>query len=72
MKIFDGQKGKRLNEADYLSFTHKRCPACDAVKVVSMFYRKTTKTARGWAWDSHCIECRRAYCVGYGTAGRMR
>lgn len=68
MKIFDGQKGKRLNEREYLSFTHKRCPKCDTVKAVSLFYRKTTQTARGWAWDSHCIDCRRAACVEYGSS----
>lgn len=70
MKVFDGQKGKRLNEAEYLAFTHKRCPACDAVKTVDLFYRKRTATARGWAWDSHCIECRRASCREYGAAAK--
>jgi recombination endonuclease VII len=72
VKIFDGQKGKRLDEAEYLTFTHKRCPRCKRVKTVSLFYRKITRTARGWAWDSHCIECRRAYCSNYGTANRQR
>lgn len=67
MKIFDGQKGKRLNEAEYLTFTHKRCPACREVKAVALFYRKRTSTARGWAWDSHCIECRRLACRDYGA-----
>ncbi len=70
MKILDGQKGKRCDEAEYLTYTHKRCPACDAVRSVSLFYRKNTKTARGWAWDSHCIECRRAYCREYGAASK--
>lgn len=70
MKILDGQKGKRCDEAEYLSYTHKRCPKCSEVKSVSLFYRKNTTTARGWAWDSHCIECRRAYCVDYGMSNR--
>lgn len=70
MKIFDGQKGKRLDEADYLTFTHKRCPVCDAVKTVDLFYRKNTATRRGWAWDSHCIECRRAACRDYGATAK--
>jgi hypothetical protein len=70
VKIFDGQKGKRLNEAEYLAFTHKRCPACNAVKAVSLFYRKRTRTARGWAWDSHCIECRRSACAEYAASSK--
>jgi Recombination endonuclease VII len=70
VKIFDGQKGKRCDEAEYLTYTHKRCPKCRDIKSVSLFYRKNTTTARGWAWDSHCIECRRAYCADYGTANR--
>lgn len=70
MKIFDGKKGKRLNETDYLAFTHKRCPACAAVKTVDLFYRKNTATARGWAWDSHCIECRREACREYGATAK--
>lgn len=45
MKILDGQKGKRCDEAEYLTYTHKRCPACKAVKAVSLFYRKNTQTA---------------------------
>lgn len=72
MKIFDGQRGKRLNEAEYLAYTHKRCPVCQTVKAVSLFYKKTTNTARGWAWDSHCIECRRAACVEYGSSNKDR
>lgn len=67
MKTLDGQKGKRCDEAEYLSYTHKRCPACGAIKAVSLFYRKNTRTARGWSWDSHCIECRRAACRHYGA-----
>lgn len=67
MKIFDGQKGKRVNEAEYATFTHKRCAACDRVRAVSMFYRKRTQTARGWAWDTFCIECRRSACKEYGA-----
>lgn len=70
MKILDGQKGKRCNEAEYLAYTHKRCPACGAVKAVSLFYRKNTRTARGWSWDSHCIECRRAACRDYGAGSK--
>ena len=70
MKILDGQKGKRCDEAEYLTFTHKRCPKCQAVKSVSLFYRKNTATARGWAWDSHCIECRRAACVDYAATNK--
>jgi len=70
VKIFDGQRGKRLNEAEYLTYTHKRCPQCTAIKAVALFYRKRTRTARGWAWDSFCIECRRAQCVEYGAASK--
>lgn len=70
MKILDGQKGKRCDESVYLQYTHKRCPACQAVKEVGLFYRKTTKTARGWSWDSHCIECRRMACRDYGVASK--
>lgn len=70
MKIFDGQKGKRCNEAEYLTYTHKRCPACATVKAVSLFYRKKTTTARGWAWDTQCIECRRAACRDYGASAK--
>lgn len=70
MKIMNGQQGKRCGEAEYLTFTHKSCPKCGAVKVVSLFYRKTTKTSRGWSWDSHCIECRRLACSKYGSANR--
>ena len=70
MKILDGQKGKRCDEKTYRTFTHKRCPVCKQVKAVSLFYRKTTRTARGWSWDSHCIECRRAQCVAYGQRNR--
>lgn len=68
MKFFDGQRGKRSSEAEYEQYTHKRCPACGKIKSVTLFYRKTTRTARGWAWDSHCIECRRASCRDYGAA----
>jgi hypothetical protein len=67
VKILDGQKGKRCEEAEYLAYTHKRCPSCGAIKTVSLFYRKNTRTARGWSWDSHCIECRRKACRDYGA-----
>lgn len=70
MKIIDGQKGKRCDEAEYLSYTHKHCGSCGEVKEVSLFYRKNTRTARGWSWDSHCIECRRAACRDYGAASK--
>lgn len=70
MKILDGQKGKRCDEAEYLNYTHKRCPSCGAVKAVTLFYRKNTRTARGWSWDSHCIDCRRAACRNYGAASK--
>lgn len=70
MKIFDGQRGKRCDEADYLTYTHKRCPVCTKTKTVQLFYRKHTQTARGWAWDSHCIECRRAACRDYGAGSK--
>src|SRR6185312_4788895 len=61
---------KQLNEVDYLTYTHKRCPKCNAIKSVDLFYRKNTRTARGWAWDSHCIECRRAACREYGAGSK--
>lgn len=70
MKILDGQQGKRCDEAEYLTYTHKRCPKCGHVKAVSLFYRKNTKTARGWSWDSNCIECRRAACREYGATSK--
>lgn len=70
MKIFDGQKGKRCDDAEYLSYTHKRCPKCESVKVVSLFYKKKAANKRGWAWDSECIECRRAACRDYGAASK--
>jgi len=70
MKIFDGQKGKRCSEDEYLSYTHKKCPKCEAVKVVSLFYKKTAANKRGWAWDSECIECRRVACRDYGAASK--
>lgn len=70
MKTLDGQKGKRCDETEYLTYTHKRCPKCKMVKAVSLFYRKNNISARGWAWDSHCIECRRTYCAEYGTRTR--
>lgn len=67
MKIFDGQKGKRCDEEEYLTYTHKRCPRCLDIKAVDQFYRKVTKTSRGWSWDSHCIICRREQCRLYGA-----
>lgn len=70
MKILDGQQGKRCDETEYKTYTHKRCPKCDTVKAVTQFYRKTTKTARGWSWDSHCIDCRRAACREYGATSK--
>jgi len=70
VKVLDGLKGRRLDEAEYLTYTHKRCPKCDQVKAVAGFYRKTTKTARGWAWDSECIECRRQACRDYGASNK--
>ena len=66
MKIFEGQKGKQCDDAIYLTYTHKQCPCCNAVKAVDLFYRKITKTARGWAWDSKCIDCCREECRNYG------
>lgn len=75
MKIFDGQKGKRCDDAEYLSYTHKRCPKCESVKVVSLFYKKKAANKRGWAWDSECIECRRAATLRTGlphAASRKR
>ena len=70
MKVLEGQQGKRSDEVEYLTYTHKRCPRCNAVKVVSEFYRKKTTTARGWAWDSHCIECNRAAVREYGSQNK--
>lgn len=72
MRILDGQKGTRCDESEYIQYTHKRCGRCGVVKAVSLFYRKNTKTARGWAWDSHCIECRRGYCRKYGADNREK
>lgn len=70
MKIIDGQRGKHCDEAEYKTYTHKRCPKCDTVKAVGQFYRKKTQTARGWAWDSYCIACRRAACREYGAGSK--
>ena len=70
MKILEGHQGKRCDEAEYLTYTHKRCGKCGKVKSVGEFYRKKSKTARGWFWDSHCIECRRAQCRDYGQNNR--
>jgi len=72
VKILDGQKGKRCSEEEYLAYTHKRCAGCNTVKAVSLFYRKNTRTTRGWAWDSHCIECRRSACKEYGASNRSQ
>ena len=72
MKTFDGQKGKRLAEVEYETYTHKKCPACGRTRSVRLFYRKKTRTARGWAWDSKCIDCRRSECRLYGIATRGR
>lgn len=71
MKILEGQKGKRSNKAEYLSYTHKLCTLCGKVKSVSLFYEKKTKTARGWSWDTYCIECRRAACRYYGANSKQ-
>jgi hypothetical protein len=70
VKILDGQRGKHCDEVEYLAYTHKRCAKCGRAKVVSLFYRKNTKTARGWAWDTYCIECRRAACRVYGATSK--
>ena len=72
MKIFDGQKGKRCSEKEYLTYTHRRCGACGRIKAVQQFYRKKTRTERGWAWDSNCIQCRRRSCRLYGIANRAK
>lgn len=72
MKILKRQQGKRCSEKEYLSYTHKRCGSCNAIKAVSAFYRKKTKTKRGWSWDSMCIECRRIQCVQYGQNNREK
>lgn len=72
MIILDGQKGKRCDEATYLTYTHKKCPCCRRVKAVSLFYKKKAQTARGWAWDSKCIDCRRSDCRSYGVSNRER
>ena len=66
MKILEGHQGKRCSETEYLTFTHKRCRTCSEVKTVDEFYRKKSKSARGWFWDSYCILCRRAQCRDYG------
>lgn len=70
MKILEGLRGRRDDETEYLTYTHKHCAKCEQIKAVDQFYRKTTATARGWAWDSHCIECRRAACRAYGASGK--
>jgi len=72
MKILDGQKGKRCTEKAYEAYTHKRCPSCSHVKAVHLFYKRNTRTARGWAWDSKCIECRRKDCRLYGIRSRAK
>lgn len=70
MKILEGKQGIRGGEAEYLTYTHKHCAECSAVKAVDQFYRKHTSTARGWAWDTYCIECRRAACREYGAGSK--
>ena len=72
MKILEGQRGKRASESDYTKFTHKKCSKCENIKPVDKFYRKKTKTARGWAWDSKCIKCRRVECQKYGKSNRLK
>jgi len=72
MKILEGQKGKQLNESEYLTYTHKRCSECNNVKAVNLFYKRRTRTKRGWAWDTYCIECRRAACRKYGVSNRAK
>lgn len=72
MKVLEGTRGQRCDEAEYLLYTHKRCVACSAVKSVSLFYRRKTRTARGWAWAAYCIECSRAGCRDYGSSNKPR
>lgn len=66
-KVIGDQKGKHGSEEDYLTYTHKWCRMCDTTKPVEDFYRKKTKTKRGWAWDTYCIECRRQGCRAWGA-----
>lgn len=72
MKTFEGQKGKQLNEAEYLTYTHKFCPECAHVKTVLSFYKKKTRTKRGWAWDTYCIDCRKTAYREYGVLNRAK
>jgi len=72
VKILDGQMGKQCSEAEYRKYTHKRCSQCLCVKSVGLFYKTMTSTARGWAWHSHCIECRRGQCRLYAAGNRER
>lgn len=70
MRIFVGQKGKQCDDATYSAYTHKVCTTCLVTKSVSLFYRKITRTKRGWAWDSRCIDCRRRECKRYGATNK--
>lgn len=72
MKVMDGQRGKRCSDEEYLTYTHKRCGDCGKVKAVKLFRKRKTKTARGWSWDSHCIDCRRRQCREYGAGNREK
>lgn len=72
MKILEQSQGKRCDEAEYLTYTHKRCSSCDGVKAVTEFYRKSTKTKRGWFWDSHCIACRNDQSREYAESNKER
>lgn len=72
MKILDAKQGQRCDAAEYLTFTHRRCATCKKVKAVGQFYKKNTRTARGWYWDSRCIDCRRVECKSYSKTDRTR
>lgn len=70
MKVIEGQRGKHCDEDEYLTYTHKLCGKCDTAKPVTDFYRRATKTRRGWSWSTYCAECSREGYRTYALADR--
>lgn len=72
LKILDTHHTKRCSEEEYITYTHKHCNKCTIIKPVKEFYKKVSKTKRGWFWDSWCIECRNEDSRRYGIGNRER